>query len=78
MTSGEDPLYMKDLDALVKNREREIERMGGAVAPMGGFVPRNEVFAGDMNAFSKQNEEVLMRNDKRDLFSDNFIQGYHQ
>ena len=41
---------MNDLDNLMKNREREIEKYSGIVG--GNFgAPKAEVFQGDMNAF---------------------------
>eukprot|EP00347_Sterkiella_histriomuscorum_P023688 403333731 len=79
--SGENPAFMKDLDQLVQNREREIQRMVGM--NMGHI--RNEGFQGDMNAFAQGNHgsgpnPSLNLGEKKqfDLFSDNFVQNYGQ
>ncbi|CDW85942.1 UNKNOWN [Stylonychia lemnae] len=52
--SGEDPRYMRDLDQLVQNRERDLQRMGGLGGNIGGA--HNEVFQGDMNAIVRGNQ----------------------
>jgi hypothetical protein len=57
---GEAPTYMNDLDALVKNKEREIQNyqkeyeLSGRSRQMGvGKGPQSHPFAGDMNEFAK-------------------------
>ena len=56
MISGEDPLYMNDLDNLVKLKEQEMERYAHLMQGRPGFKQEgNLVFQGDMNAFGKNN-----------------------
>lgn len=77
---------MNDLDNLLKNREREMEKYAAIIGGNYGQA-KAEVFSGDMNAFVKNaNPSVggnagtnqIFDHRPKDLFDDKFVQNYKE